>query len=112
MSECGNIKTVRYVGDLDAKGIEIGATFAARVNEVGCYVVEPATEVHLAMLAAAAELSHPDGWPSSGKQVATDAERWLSPESQLSISRIISQGRRIPEEVLHDGHYRNIWANG
>jgi hypothetical protein len=112
LSECGNIKTVRYVGDLDAKGIEIGAAFAARVNEIGCYVVKPATEVHLAMLAAAAELAHPDGWPSSGKRVATDADRWLSPESLLPISRVISQGGRIPEEVLHDGHYRDIWARG
>ena len=112
LSECGNLRKIRYVGDLDAKGIEIGAAFAARVNELGRHLVEPATEVHLAMLAAAAELVHPDGWPASSKRTATDAEQWLSPECLPQVNHIISKGRRIPEEVLHDGHYRDLWAHG
>jgi hypothetical protein len=110
ISECGDIQTVRYVGDLDPKGIEIGAAFAARVNQLGRHLVEPATDVHLAMLAAAAELMFPDGWPASGKGTVTEAGQWLSPECFPQVSRIISKGRRIPEEVLHDGHYRDLWA--
>ena len=35
LSECGDPKAVDYVGDLDPKGIEIGAAFAARGNEQG-----------------------------------------------------------------------------
>lgn len=110
LDQCEDLQTVKYVGDLDAKGIEIGAAFAARVNEAGRHAVGPAVEVHLAMLAAAAELMHPDGWPASGKRQATDATQWLSPQCLPQVNHILAQGRRIPEEVLHDGHYRDLWG--
>lgn len=101
---------VDYVGDLDATGIEIGVAFADRVRTLSGFAVGSATDVHMAMLDAARELGHPDGWPSEGKATVLAAHRWLSPSCAPRVKRILSVGNRVPEEVLHDGHYGALWG--
>lgn len=109
LTEIGGLTAIDYVGDLDAKGIDIGATFADRVRASTGLAIMPATAIHLAMLDAAEELGFPDGWPTASSHQTSRACDWLSPQCADIVDRIISAGRRIPEEVVHDGHYRSIW---
>jgi len=109
LEEIDDLSAVEYVGDLDAKGIEIGMNFAERVRQRIGLPVLPATEVHVAMLHAAEELGLPGGWPATSRCQTSAVYRWLSPKCADSVDRIVSSGNRIPEEVLHDGHYRGLW---
>ncbi len=109
LKEIGGLSVVDYVGDLDAKGIDIGASFAEQVRSCADICVNPATAVHQAMLRAAEELGHPNGWPTASRHQTGEVYRWLSPECAETVDRVLAAGHRIPEEVLHDGHYRYIW---
>lgn len=112
LKEIDGLSAIEYAGDLDAKGIEIGASFAERVHQCTGLPVFPATAVHLAMLHAAEELGHPTGWPTASGHQTSAVHRWLSPECAGKVEHIVSSGNRIPEEVLHDGHYRGLWRSG
>lgn len=109
--EIDGLVGVDYVGDLDAKGIDIGAALADRVADVSTLRVTPAASVHVAMLNAARELGRPGGWPTPSSHSTAALRRWISDQCADDVELIISSGCRIPEEVLHDGHYRKLWCS-
>jgi hypothetical protein len=109
LKEIHDLAGVDYVGDLDAKGIDIGGTFADLVSQQTRLPVLPATAVHLAMIDAARELGHPQGWPTASGHQTRKLNRWLAPECAETVKNILASGNRIPEEVLHDGHYTALW---
>lgn len=110
LREIDGLVGVDYVGDLDAKGIDIGLGFADRVADTSAVPVTPATSVHIAMLDAARELGRPGGWPTVSGHRTAALRRWMSDQCASDVEQIISSGCRIPEEVLHDGHYRQLWC--
>jgi len=113
LREIDGLVGVDYVGDLDARGIDIGVGLADRVAGSSAVPVAPATSVHVAMLDAARELGWPGGWPTGSGHRTAALRRWISDQCASDVQQIIAAGCRIPEEVLHDGHYRRLWcANG
>lgn len=110
LAEIDGVAGVEYVGDLDANGIDIGVGFADRVAGSSNLPVTPATSVHMAMLDAARELGRPGGWPTMSGHRTAALRRWISDRCASDVEQIISSGCRIPEEVLHDGHYRRLWC--
>ena len=108
LSEISDQLSIDYVGDLDAHGIEIALRFADAVRRETGFPIRPAARVHEAMLQAAAELGHPQGWPAGSASKTTRIQDWLPPEYAEDAAAIIQTGNRIPEEVLHGGHYRRI----
>jgi hypothetical protein len=112
LKEIHGLSSLEYVGDLDAKGIDIGATFAHRVREAVGLPVSPATAVHAAMLDAAAELGYADGWPTASRHRTDMVHEWLSPSCADAVERILLAGRRIPEEVVNDARLRDTWQAG
>lgn len=111
LKEIDGLSGIDYVGDIDAKGIDIGAGFADRVGSRTGLAVTPATDVHMAMLGAAKELGHPNGWPTASGHRTSALHRWISRQYADNVEQIISSGCRVPEEVLHDGHYRDLWCS-
>lgn len=109
LAQMSPIEVIHYVGDLDAEGVSIGASFAQHVAEAKLTSVVPATDVHLAMLSAAAQLGKPTGWPARGKNRTMDAASWLESEITNRVREMIECGNRIPEEVLNDGHFVTLW---
>lgn len=110
LREIAGLVGVDYVGDLDAKGIDIGVGFADRVASSSAVPVGPATVVHMAMIDAAGELGRPGGWPTVSGHRTAALRRWIADQCASDVERIVSSGCRIPEEVLHDGHYRQLWC--
>lgn len=110
LREIDDLVAVEYVGDLDARGIDIGAGFADRIASSSALPVTPATSVHLAMLDAAEELGCPRGWPTVSGYRTAALGRWIADRCANDVEQIISSGCRIPEEVLHDGHFRRLWC--
>lgn len=110
LREIEGLVGVDYVGDLDAKGIDIGVGFADRVASSSAVPVAPATAVHMAMIDAARELGRPGGWPTVSGHRTAALRRWISDQCASDVEQIISSGCRIPEEVLNDGHYRQLWC--
>jgi hypothetical protein len=109
LGEVEGLVGVDYVGDLDAKGIDIGVGLSDRVAGSFEVSVTPATSVHMAMLDAAKELGSPGGWPTVSGHRTGELRRWISDQCASTVEQIIFSGCRIPEEVLHDGHYRQLW---
>ena len=110
LREIKGLVRIDYVGDLDAKGIDIGVGFADRVASSSAVPVAPATAVHMAMVDAARELGRPGGWPTVSSHRTAALRLWISDQCASDVEQIISSGCRIPEEVLHDGHYRQLWC--
>lgn len=110
LSVLGAIELIQYVGDLDPKGLAIGAQFARQVNAEGNTRIVPATRLHQAMLNAAAQLGAPQGWPAIADSCLRDEALWVAPEIKGYVADIIARGRRVPEEVLHDGHLLALWG--
>lgn len=109
MAQMARIEAIRYVGDLDVEGVSIAADFARKAAEAGLPAPAPATQVHLAMLKAAAGLDRPGGWPAPGKSRPVGDVSWLA-EVADRVGKMLAKGNRIPEEVLHDGHFRGLWG--
>ena len=94
------VKTVLYVGDLDAEGLQIAAELKRLSENVAIY---PATTFHVAMLRSAAELNAPNGWPSKERQSRTPSRSVLSfldSSVRSTCEHLLQCGSRIPEEVL------------
>ena len=94
------VTEILYVGDLDAAGMKIAADLQRTSTAVP---VRPATQFHCAMLESAAQLGAKDGWPVKDEQpnsVSDSVVDFLAPELRHTVSTLIAQGRRIPEEVL------------
>ena len=100
------VELLDYVGDLDAAGLEIASAARDVARQVGLPEVRLADGLHRAMLQAAAELGHPEGWPIAGGARKVTAEKagelvcGLCPELGRRLSGMLVAGRRIPEEVL------------
>lgn len=110
LSNLGQLELIAYVGDLDCKGLAIGAQFARQVKASAGVKVVPATELHRAMLDAAAALGYASGWPCKTDRRAPMEDDWVAPEVRDRVAAILNRGCRIPEEVLHDGHLLALWA--
>jgi hypothetical protein len=93
-----------YVGDLDAAGLAIAGRAAQGAATSALPPLEPAPGFHAAMLAAASQLGHPNGWPASaGRSSASTAGSfisWLPEDVREGVSDMLRAGHRIPEEVL------------
>lgn len=103
------IEALDYVGDLDQAGLEIAAAVRNAARTVGLPEARPAERLHRAMLRAAAELGHPEGWPvGDGRRVAREKAQALvqgiAPDLAERIVSILAGGKRIPEEVLGRGN--------
>jgi hypothetical protein len=109
-----HVQRIVYVGDLDGHGLRIAARASRAAARAGLPCVEPATELHSAMLEAAARFGHSDGWKDGSAQ-RPNAEklitllRFLSPPLREAVARIIIAGNRIPEEVLGPAELQAVW---
>jgi hypothetical protein len=99
------VDEIDYVGDLDAKGLEIAVSLQQIMGQLGLPRLRPATTLHGAMLQSASHLGSSDGWPA----IETPPHiQWLSLLEFLderirhTVHSILAHGNRIPEEVL--GH--------
>jgi hypothetical protein len=94
------ITEILYVGDIDAEGLRIAVSVQRRSQAVA---VRPAVAFHQAMLASAAALGAPTGWPAmeeSARKLGESALQFLSADIRRRCGAMIAVGRRIPEEVL------------
>lgn len=94
------IREILYVGDLDAEGIAI----ASELQRLSVSIpVMPATEFHRAMLDSAIQLESPGGWAGKDERVRNFSEtgmEFLAEELRESISNMLRDSHRIPEEAL------------
>jgi hypothetical protein len=109
------IQRIIYVGDLDAHGLRIAARACRAAARAGLPRIEPATDLHLAMLASAAHFGHPEGWKDHATQ-RPSAEKlasllsFLEPPAREAVANILAAGNRIPEEVLGPDELSAIWS--
>jgi Protein of unknown function C-terminus (DUF2399) len=106
-------RSLHYVGDLDHAGLEIASLARTRCAELGLPPLRPARELHRAMLGAAVAFGCPDGWPSTERYTETETVRLLAvleEDVRGSVLRILTKGRRIPEEVLGPAEFRAAWG--
>lgn len=97
------IGSIDYLGDLDAAGLTIFQAMVRRASELGLPPVQPAAALQAKMFQAASRLGHPAGWPSHRPVNDSHARKLTSllPEPLSSkVARLLTAGRRIPEEVL------------
>jgi len=105
-------RSLRYVGDIDHAGLEIAAIAQTRCSQLGLPPLLPATELHRAMLRAAAAFGHPDGWPSAECYTLAETVQLvqvLDADVREHVTRVLRAGRRIPEEVLGPAEFRAAW---
>lgn len=110
--EC-KIESIHYVGDIDPAGLEIALGVRRCSEDLGLPVVQPASELHRQMFAAAEVFGYPEGWPSRDKSSAVDQHRLLdvvSPDIRHRAEAVLKAGRRIPEEVLGPVELRKAWV--
>ena len=94
------IEEIYYVGDLDAEGLKTASELQQLSNVIP---VRAAREFHRAMLASAAHLRAPMGWPVKKKQplvISNPVLSFLHTDLRTEVAAVIAAGRRIPEEVL------------
>jgi hypothetical protein len=103
---------IDYVGDLDARGLDILLGALERAAALGLPPVRPATRFHAAMVSAAAAFGARDGWPADETKPcgrSTDElVRVLNGAVAAQVKGILRQGRRIPEEVLGPREMRAV----
>lgn len=108
-----SIESIHYVGDLDPAGLEIALGVQRSSVNLGLPLVQPASELHRQMFAAAEVFGYPQGWPSRDKSSAVDKHRLLevvSPDIRHRAEAVLRAGRRIPEEVLGPVEFRKAWV--
>jgi hypothetical protein len=120
LSALGHLKTIErgveslhYVGDLDHAGLDIAWVARRCAKDLGLPTIEPASELHRQMLAAADAFGHPKGWPAHERFSDADRARILgvlSPEERDPVRAVLAAGRRIPEEVLGPDELRRAWS--
>jgi hypothetical protein len=102
------VQEIYYVGDLDAEGLQIGATLQRKSNEVP---VRPATMFHFAMFESAVLLRSPEGWRTKddrSRQVSESVLEFLDVGIRDRARQLIQNGRRIPEEVISSSLMRRL----
>lgn len=109
------LERIVYVGDLDAHGLRIAARAGRAAACVGLPQVEPATELHVAMLASARRFGHRDGWKDHATQKPTPEKlaalvKFLDEQVRQPVTHMLSIGHRIPEEVLGPEELVEAWA--
>ncbi|MCH7988647.1 MAG: hypothetical protein IID46_05770 [Planctomycetes bacterium] len=105
------MKSVLYVGDLDAEGIQLAADLKRLSRHV---TIMPATLFHRAMITAAAEFGWAKGRPVKEKQrrhLAESVLGFVDDSVRGKCAQLISSGRRIPEEVLSQATMRRILSS-
>ncbi|HEX3656078.1 MAG TPA: hypothetical protein VHV55_09735 [Pirellulales bacterium] len=112
----GPVHRIHYVGDLDVHGLRIAARASRAAARAGLPPVEPATELHLAMLASAHRFGYPDGWEDKATQ-RPSADKlnslmsFLEPPVRETVGRILTARHRIPEEVLGPEELHTVWSS-
>lgn len=107
------VTSIRYVGDIDAAGLDIAWSARRCAAQLGLPPIEPATEVHKQMLVAAHAFGHPDGWPADERFSRPQRRSILDildPEVRVHAEQILRARRRIPEEVLGPDELRSAWT--
>lgn len=67
--------------------------------------------MYRAMLTGAAAFGMPSGWPAAGRRLRDEAHLSFLPEDvRAEVSAMLSQGRRIPEEVLGPREVKELWT--
>lgn len=108
-----HIESMHYVGDIDDVGLDIAWNARACAARLGLPALQPATELHRQMLAAASAFGRADGWPSRVQLPEVNRARILDAiarDVRVDVERIVRAGRRIPEEVLGPTELRNAWT--
>lgn len=107
-----NIEGIDYIGDLDARGIEIASGVSHAAHAIGLPRPKPAPAAYQRMLDRIREYGHPVGLKAKGPgRPLKDAERaWLPEDVREAVVTMIECGRRIPEEVLLPEDYAAIAA--
>lgn len=111
------VERVFYVGDLDWEGLAIACALQKEARKMGLPIPEPAPGIHELMLTVAGRFGHPTGWPCPqrsyrGPDKSDTSLRFLPTALQCPVNRILSQGRRVPEEVLGPGELCSVWQGG
>jgi hypothetical protein len=107
------LESMHYVGDIDEVGLDIAWNARACAARLGLPPLQPATEIHRQMLAAASAFGHGDGWPARVRLPEVNRARLLdtvAPDVRLHVERIVRAGQRIPEEVLGPTELRKAWT--
>jgi hypothetical protein len=107
------VEAIDYVGDLDGDGLRIALSARRRAVAAGLPEPAPASALHRAMPAAAAELGHAEGWPGEVKrreQGAVSSVEFLAPELRPAVAAMLRVGRRVPEEVLAPERLRALFC--
>jgi hypothetical protein len=109
------IHQIVYVGDLDAHGLRIAARACRAAARAGLPQVEPATDLHLEMLASASRFGHPDGWKDKAAQrpcadKLASLLAFLEPPVRDTVAQMLTAGNRIPEEVLGPDELQTVWC--
>jgi hypothetical protein len=110
------VESLDYVGDLDEAGLEISAAVTSASRGAGLPEAKPAEALFWAMLRAAAEMGHPEGWPAGhigGAAAPVRAEelvRGLGKDLAPRIVAMLVAGRRVPEEVLGPMEMLKVWG--
>jgi len=107
-----SIRSLRYVGDLDPEGLWIPASARGCAQRAGLPEILPAVELHQPMLASAAALGHPQGWPSDGRRPSPDdigIVDFVSADIRQQVLAIFKQGYRVPEETLGPSEMLYAW---
>lgn len=104
------VTEIHYLGDLDRPGARIVAAAARRGRRLGLAPLVPAPGLHSAMLEAARDLGHPDGWPHRTRVAFEDGMLDFYPVGIRDTLRdLFSSSRRIPEEVLTPRRLHEVW---
>lgn len=103
------VREIHYVGDIDRPGLTIARGAALRATKLGLPPITAAPGVHAAMLAAAAELGHPDGWLHKDKPYDSSDLVFYPQEVRAAAAALLEQARRIPEEVLTAPRLLDAW---
>jgi hypothetical protein len=107
------VQSLRYVGDFDREGLWIPTAARECARRAGLPEVLPATELHRAMLASAAALGHPEGWPSGGRRsdpADIGIADFVSAAIRQQVLTILLQGNRVPEETLGPCEMLSAWC--
>ncbi len=109
------LAVIHYVGDLDRPGLRTARLARVSAVAAGLPPVEPATGLHMAMLRAAEAFGSAVGWPHDGAAAEPLPDdpllaSFLPDEVRAETTRILQQGRRIPEEVLGPDELQAAWA--
>jgi hypothetical protein len=107
---------VEYVGDLDYYGLKTASAAIRLARELGLPAIQPATQLHQAMIDSARAFGHPDGWPET-ESLSLPPRNDLPPILDFlditlreSIGKMVKNRYRIPEEVLGPDEMAAVWG--